>query len=386
MVLAIGLGAQGCSSRTTILSPAPVPTPVGIVGLSAPKELLSGLLDMQSISWHNTDAGQPTFVIGNVAMFPALFGGIVINATWSQMQTAAGAAVDFSAVDAALAQVRTYNAAWAGAPLGVKLRIYGGNSAPQWAKNLPGGPITIYRNPAGCRNMIDTCPLTIGPFWTAPYIAAWRAFQAAVAAKYDVEPLIRAVAVTSCASQTDEPFVPTTGPIAKTNLRTAGYTDTAEQACLSGALTDYAAWTQTGIDFTFNTYTNFGSAGTNSTFTIGVMNACRSRTQGVGGRCILDNHALQTPIYGADAPIYTAIGAAGGPTNFQTQSPVGMGCLWTDTIAQGVALHARAIEIWPDTNDEGFDTLTTAQVAALASEFTTPIPVTVETPSCPGFQ
>ena len=172
---------------------------------------------MQDISWHNTDGAQPAFDIGNAQQFPGLLGGIVINATWSQMQPATGGAVDFSAVDAALAQITTYNGANASAPLGVKLRIYGGSNAPAWAKSI-GGPVTIYRNPAGCNGQTDSCPLTVGAFWSTPYITAWRTFQAAVAAKYDTNPLIIAVAVTSCAAQTDEPFVASSGPVSKANL------------------------------------------------------------------------------------------------------------------------------------------------------------------------
>jgi hypothetical protein len=325
-------------------------------------------------------------VIANVEQFPGIFGGIVINATWSQMQTSSVGSVDFSAVDAALASVRTYNSANPSAPLGVKLRIYGGNSAPEWAKELSGGPVTIYRNPGGCDGVADSCPLTIGLFWTTPYITAWRAFQAQVAAKYDSEPLIRAVAVTSCASQTDEPFVPTTGPVSKKNLENAPvpYTDAKEQACLTGAITDYAAWTQSDIDFTFNTYSKI-TGGTDPAFTTSVMNLCRST---IGARCVLDNHALESPPYSADAGVYSNIEAAAGLVNFQTQSPEAMGCLWQETIAQGIAFGARAIEIWPETKYQGFDSLSVPDVQSLASQFVSPIPVSTATPlptPCSGF-
>ncbi len=376
--LAVGMASAGCA-------PSNSPTAVAPVTLGEPKVPLRGLIDMQDISWHNTDAGQPAFDISNVDKFPGVFGGIVINATWDQMQPSSGGAVNFSAVDAALASIRTYNTSNAGAPLGVKLRIYGGNDAPVWAKDLPGGPITIYRNPAGCDGDTDTCPSTIGPFWTQPYIVAWRAFQAQVAAKYDTEPLIRAVAVTSCASQTDEPFVPTTGSIGKANMVAAGYTDTAEQSCLSGAVTDYAAWKNTGIDFTFNEYIKV-AGGTDAAFTQSVMTQCRTA---LGSRCILDNHALQTPLT-SDLAIYSAIQTDGPPINFQTQSPEGMGCIWPETIAQGLILGARAIEVWPEAKYQGFDTLTLAQVQSLEAQFFAPVPTSTPVPQplatpCTGF-
>lgn len=396
IMLAAAITLSGCGGSA--LAPAPgaaLPTPAATptltpVGGASPKARLRGLIDMQDISWHNTQGGQPAFTMANVDQFPGLFGGIVINATWSQMQPTQAGAIDFGVVDADVAAVQAYNdtAANANAPLGVKLRIYAGANAPDWAKAI-GGPITIYRNPAGCNSQTDTCPLTYGAFWTTPYITAWRAFQQQVAAHYDGNPLIQAVAVTSCASQTDEPFVPAVGPLSKSNMQTAGYSDASEQACLSGAIQDYAAWKETPIDFTFNTYVKFSGGGTDAAFTQTVMTACR---QSLGSRCVLDNHALvQITASTPDAGIYPMIAAEGAPINFQTQAPRSMGCLWTETIAQGILLGASAIEVWPAQQYEGFDSLTASDVAQLRSLFysaiatPTPLPGPTPVPPCSGF-
>lgn len=384
---ALGYSLTACAGGSIAATGLPTASTAPVLaGGGAPKSPISGLIDMQDIAWHLIDAGQPTFVIANAQQFPGVLGGIVVNATWSNMQPVAGGPVNFTAVEGALADVRTYNAANPSAPLGVKLRIYHGDNAPLWAKQLAGGPISIFRNSAGCDGQVDTCPETIGALWSAPYIAAWRAFQAQVAAKYDSEPLIRAVAVTSCATQTDEPFVPTAGPISKANLGNAvvPYSDTAEQACLSGAMDDYSAWKDTEIDFTFNIYSKF-TGGTDQTFTTNTMMQCRAA---VGARCVLDNHALETPVYSTDAGVYTEMQTLGGLVNFQTQSPEGMGCIWPETISQGVHLGARAIEIWPESKYQGFDTLTLGQMQQLQGEFATPtaLPGTAQLPSpCSGF-
>lgn len=369
------------------LTPTPIPTPAPVT-LVPPKSLLRGLIDMQDISWHNVDnATPPPFDIANVDNFPGLFGGVVVNAAWNEMQPTAGGAVDFSYVDAAINAVQNYNSANPSAPIGIKLRIYGGSNAPTWAKNLPGGPITIYRNPAGCNGKTDTCPLTVGPFWTQAYIADWRAFQVAVANKYDTEPLIEAVAVTSCASQTDEPFVPTSGPVGKANLGAAGYSDTVEQACLTGAIDDYSAWKNTPVDFTFNIYSKF-TGGLDPSFTQSVITLCRQKR---GSMCITDNHALSAPIGTATPdPEYAMIQSAGPPINFQTQSPAGMQCLWTQTIGQGIAYGARAIEVWPETKFDGFDSLTMQDVQQLRDLFYASPPPAAPTPDpnaspCPAF-
>jgi hypothetical protein len=371
----------GAAAPAAVATPAPVET-IAPVGLGAPKIPLRGLIDMQDISWHNTDNGQPAFDIANVDAFPGLFGGIVINATWSQMQPTINGPIDRTAVDAALGAVRAYNSANASAPLGVKLRIYGGSNAPAWAKSID-GPIRIFRNPAGCGGVVDSCLLTVGAFWTPTYISSWRSFLGKVAAIYDAEPLIRAVAVTSCAAQTDEPFVATSGPTGVAHLKTAGYTDDVEQACLSGAVDDYAAWTETPIDFTFNAFEKV-DGGVDAGFTKTVMSACRTK---LGGRCILDNHALQTPLT-ADLAIYAAIKADGAPINFQTASPEGMGCIWPETITQGLILGARAIEVWP--KFQGFTTLTMPQVQALRDLFSAPVPASTPAPNplptpCSGY-
>lgn len=355
------------------------------------KEPLSGLIDMQIISWHNTDSGVPSFKIDDLTPFPGLFGGIVINAAWNQLQPTESGPLDFSSIDDALAEVRTYNANNPTTPIGVKLRVYAGDTAPDWAKAIDDGPVAIFRNSAGCSTAPDTlCPINVGKFWAPEFITAWRALQAALAARYDDEPLIRQVAVTSCAAQTDEPFVGTEDQgddqdgYARPNLIDAGYTDALEQACLSGAIDDYAAWKHTLIDYTFNPFNNMqgGSnptqAAANLAFTISVMEDCRTR---LGSRCVLDNHALAWPDDPRLEPIYDEMrDTLHGPVNFQTQAPSPMKCQWKETIALGVSYGANAIEVWPATN-VGFLHLNAAEVGQLASEFTTPIAVPTGDPT-----
>jgi hypothetical protein len=103
---------------------------------------------------------------------------------------------------------------------------------------------------------------------------------------------------------------------------------------------------------------------------------------------VLANHALSAPLRTVDAPIYHEIETLGPPINFQTESPQAMGCLWIATVAQGVALGAAAIEVWPDARFQGFTSLARGDVAKLAGLFTTPIPVPDTPPlptPCSGF-
>jgi hypothetical protein len=67
---------------------------------------------------------------------------LVLNVTWAQLQGTEGGALTTSAIDAAISQVNAYNAA-NGTNLGIKLRVWGGYTAPDWAKNIDGPPITV---------------------------------------------------------------------------------------------------------------------------------------------------------------------------------------------------------------------------------------------------
>jgi hypothetical protein len=349
---------------------------------AGPKEPIAGLIDMQDISWHNDAGGEPGFTIANVDQFPGIFGGIVINATWDSIEPAQDGGLSFTSIDGALAQIRTYNAANPAAPLGVKLRVYAGANAPEWAKELNGGPVAIQRNPNGCKT--PPCPLTLGLFWKGEYIDAWRAFQSQLAARYDSEPLIKEIAITSCAQQTDEPFVPTLDATSKSNLQDAGYTDALQQDCLAGAVDDYANWKLTLIDYTFNPFTPLKGP-SDGGFPETVMSACRAS---LGSRCVLDNHVLEAPLDTSTQPIYDEMAALGPPINFQTGSPQQMTCLWTQTIAIGVQLGAASIEVWPEAKFQGFDSFDGGNVAQLASEFVTPIDAGTPTPlplPCSGF-
>jgi hypothetical protein len=327
-------------------------------GTPPAKPVIAGFIDMQDISWHNTDDSQPQFTLDNIEKFPGLFGGIVLNATWNEMQPKQGGVLRTARIDLALSQVRAYNIKHPDAPLGVKLRIFSGNQAPLWAKELGGGPDMIQRNPLGCHTPNPPgCPIAIGRVWSTKYIAAWRAFQMKVARRFDSNPLIRAVAVTSCSMETDEPFVlPQAAP--------KGYTDTAEEACLAGAVQDYSGWKQTEIDYTFNTFQRLQGGGADLSFSLSVMNACRHTRH---MRCELGNHAFASNMRPGNVPIVDAIAKRGPPIHFQTTGPNTAGFNWKATMRLARKDNATAIELWPAFG--GFTTLSSAEMKHLHALF-----------------
>src|SRR5882757_640291 len=153
----------------------------------------------------------------------ASWAAAAIPSTRSSRSTPSSQIEDGNVIDQALAEVRAYNERNPERPLGVKLRIWGGFEAPEWAKQLGGAPIDTVHN-----NKVRT----VGRFWSPPYREAWAHLQQLLAERFDKRPLNEEVAVTACMSYTAEPFfVPTENSVMQ-HLRANGFTDAAYKTCL----------------------------------------------------------------------------------------------------------------------------------------------------------
>jgi hypothetical protein len=218
----------------------------------------------------------------------------------------------------------------------VKLRVWGGFMAPDWAKEIGGAPIAATHNGHA---------RTLGRFWSPAYRAAFANLQKLLAAKYDGEPLIREVAITQCMSFTAEPFfIPNRqGGNVVPLLRAAGFTDDAFKSCLSNAVADYSPWKETRLVYSFNPYNTAQGGGGDPQFTIGVMKACRAA---VGVRCVLDNHDLDATPPKAILPIFAAMKEMGPEIEFQTFTTTPKD--FPGTIRLGVQLGASGIELYQD--------------------------------------
>jgi len=302
----------------------PVKTPIrGLVSMGAYRFVARG--------------GDPVNTLEPLNAKPGIFGGIVVIATWKQLQeTATSGLADNNAIDRALADVREYNRRNPAKPLAVKLRVWAGFEAPDWAKNLGAGPITVTR---------DGHDRVLGHFWGPPYRKAWSRFQELLAARYDQEPLIHEVAVTSCMSFTAEPFVIPGEEPALGVLRAAGLKDEPYRQCLAHAVDDYAPWKTTLVEFPLNPFraTDTRPWKSDHAFTEQVMRSCRAS---LGKRCIFDNHNLDANPPENILPIYEAMRRLGPPVEFQTyrETPGD----FEGTIRKGLSLGASSIELWQD--------------------------------------
>ena len=124
----------------TACSPSTV-TP-SAVKPSAVKPLLVGLIDKGSEASYHLGQPYPVVDLSGVAAQSGVFGGVVVNQTWEQLEPTQGT-FNFSTLDASLAAVTAYNSKHANAPIGVRLRVFAAFVAPAWAKSLDGTPIAV---------------------------------------------------------------------------------------------------------------------------------------------------------------------------------------------------------------------------------------------------
>ncbi len=337
IIVALGLVFIACGNRSSANSPT-APGTITPTTSGAIKPLIVGLTDMGSLQFHQSPTGIPDNSLTAIASYPGAFQGKVINIAWAQLQPTPQS-FDPTAIDQALSDIAAYNKLHPTAPLLAKLRVFSNNNAPTWAKAMPGGPITIY----SAHNMV----YTDGPFWSTPYIQAWRHLQSLLAARYDTNPLLAVVASASCSSVSDEPFILALNQPSITNLLAAGFTDAAYQSCLLGQNDDYADWKQTRIEETFNPYFQIGNGKVTQDInvTIQAMRLCHDT---LGARCILSNHGWILPNRPAAQPIYDEMRTLGSPISLQNYSPQTMQTTANGTavLRAAISLGASSVEIW----------------------------------------
>lgn len=288
--------------------------------------------------------------------YAGAFSGIVVNESWSQLEPKMGVE-RWRPLDQSLAAVSSWNAAHPSTPLGVKLRIFARQSAPAWVTAQSGTvDLTVHR-------ALDH--VTVGKWWTSSFESAWHAFQLALAARYDTNPLVRQVSVSSCSSSTGEPFVASGALVSQAHLRAAGWTPQAQERCLSGALADYSGWKHTPITFAFAPLPP--GRRTDTTFMDRIMGDCAASASRGGPECIVGNNDLSPTIADTkySGPVVAEIQRLEATVNppavyFQTNGTR----LECQTIATGLAYHAQSIELWPPNGHyPGFSTQSAATLA-----------------------
>ena len=295
------------------------------------KKPICGLVTMGDLGFLR-GSSKPTNNFNEANRHPDVYAGVVILAQWRDLEPERGK-FDFKTIDSALANVKKYNAAHPKNPIVGKLRVFAAAGTPEWATKIDGGPVKVVDK----RGTND-----LGKFWGKPYGDAWRELLSALAAKYDGDPLMGEVAVSSCSSTTAEPFIIFLTPENIPVLHQAGYSDAAMKSCLMGAIDDYSVWKKTPIDYTFNEFrdSDSGKPEVDSAFEAQVMEAFRAK---YGIRGVVANHGLQTDLRPAATKTYAEFEKLGPPIEFQTISPV---LDWNGAVAKGLMYHPTEIETW----------------------------------------
>jgi hypothetical protein len=352
LTLASAILLAGCGGSSSMSSSAPPPTPP-----SAPAKVpLNGLVAMGNEDFATNPALLPDNNLADPIANPDVYVAAVILVTWNQLQPTGPDSIDTSAIDAAISNIAAYNASHPGHTMVGKLRVFAGVNSPQWAMNLDGPPISV---------SVNGRTATLPRYWTANYSAAWTGLQTLLAAKYDANPMIGEVAVSGCSSTTAEPFIHSFGPGITPILQAAGYTEAQYMACLTSMGAQYAAWTQTPLDYTFNTFTGIdtGNPVSNPAFTLQAMAAWR---QSLGSaRGVIANHGLQPNLTADAQQIYPEFLTLGPPIEFQSYGPT---VNWDQTVALAVTYKATELEIWPTTQGGGAAQISLAQLQTYASE------------------
>jgi hypothetical protein len=269
---------------------------------------------------------------------PGVYSGVLILLSWDEIEHVEGK-LDTSRIEAGLDAVRAYNKKYRATPVRAKFRIFAGWNTPAWVVTKSGGPILLEANDGS---------LTIGRFWSDAYRKSWKDLQGMLAARYDDDPLLAEVAVSSCATMSAEPFVMPLTAANLPKLHEAGFSDAGFKACLLGALDDYSAWKHTAIDYTINPFrdTDSGHAVPDPQFPITVLEDFRQR---FGSRAVIANHGLQATVSERQAALAAEFRKLGPPLEFQTYSPA---VDWDGSVALGLQAGASEIEIW-NTRDAG---------------------------------
>ena len=119
---------------------------------------IRGLVSMGAYRFVGS-GGDPVNTLEPLNAKPGIFGGLVVIASWKQLQPTPDSEIGpNNVIDRALAEVRAYNERNPGRPLAVKLRVWGGFEAPDWAKQL-GGP--------AIDTIFNEKPRSVGRFWSS---------------------------------------------------------------------------------------------------------------------------------------------------------------------------------------------------------------------------
>lgn len=317
LLWSVGLGLALCAcGGQSAYSQIPGGGPAGSspTSSSSLKPILSGLI--------SENGPPPTAYLHTVKNF-------VVAANWADLQPQSGGPiVTPNAIDHGIAVARANN-------LSIKVRLYGGIHAPDWAKNIDGPPVAIH-------DPVDNVSGTIGRFWTTDYGKAYQDLITKLAALYDAVPEVKEIIAARCTTVYSEPFIRDTGdPTTVRNLINAGFTTAADQTCQEQQITAHKVFVHTRTGVAFSEYQQInadGSTARNLSFSEAMVRYCR---QILGWRCSIENNAIRAS---STSPLYAFFKTQGAPIAFQTAGANRVGNVQR-AIQLAVSYGATSVEV-----------------------------------------
>ncbi len=264
----------------------------------------------------------------------------VLRVDWAELQpTQAGPIAPDNPIDAALYAARQINSRQPDLGLTVKLRIYAGRGAPDWAKSLGGDPIDIVEP-------VDDVASTIGRFWTPDLKLAYGELMTKLAERYDHVPELREVTVSGCMTTYAEPLLRgAASDFTRSQLLAAGFNVADDHACQRGAIDAHQVWSTTHSSLAVNPYQQINADGSwrvDEQFTEDLLDYC---VTSLGARCTMENNSIRDANLGSDyRAMYAHMQASGAPITFQTAVLRKVGSLCA-TLDWARSVGAEAVEL-----------------------------------------
>jgi hypothetical protein len=250
-----------------------------------------------------------------------------VEVRWRDLQPVAGGPlVHPNAIDNALAK---------GAPF--RVRLLSGQFAPQWAKELAGGPVPYVEPVSGA-------VATVPRWWTWFYMQAHKDVVAKLAAAYDGK--ISLIFVSGGMSFYAEPLLRGfADPRNRDALMAAGFTAERDTEKAFATIDQHRVFKHTRIGMSLNPYQRLRTDGSwfhDPSFAEAVMSRLRAN---FGGRAVLQNNSIRTPaVAGPYTELYADLRAHAEPLSFQTATLARVGDL-SATLEWAIAQGAHAVEL-----------------------------------------
>lgn len=308
------------STGSTGTTTPPLPSGVGPAAMAF-KPVLTGVLDRQGVP-------DLTAVVKN----------FVVKANWSDLQHAQGGPISTNnVIDQAINTARQKK-------MRLKVRVYCGANAPDWAKNIGGAPFTMQAQ--------QTSGI-VGRWWHPDYIAAYADLQKKLQEKYDDVDEVAEVVIAGTGAVFAEPLQRDTANLVSiTSLLSAGFTVEADDVAIRAQINAHQVWKKTRSSMDFTPYQKISPDGTKTldeVYTETIIDYFRSQipTGVVGNNSI--RSTSQVPEYGL---MYQKIKKMGPPIYFQTATAQKIGD-WAATLQWAISQGANYVELpvgyvnWP---------------------------------------